>query len=219
MSVREGISIASKGGDFGQIGDEEITSTGKGRAYGFEVLYKIMEWKNLNITSTYTYFRSEFTDIAGEYRPSSWDTRHLFNLIGSYKFAKSWNVAGRWRFVGGAPYSPIDEVKSSLKAAWDITNQPYLDYSRFNESRLSNSHQLDIRIDKEFYFKKWVLNFYVDVQNVYNFKTQGRPIYTNTDITTGNPVTDPMDNSKYVLRTIDSFGGNLLPTIGLIFKI
>jgi len=219
MSVREGISIASKGGDFGQIGDEEITSTGKGRAYGFEVLYKIMEWKNLNITSTYTYFRSEFTDISGEYRPSSWDTRHLFNLIGSYKFAKSWNVAGRWRFVGGAPYSPIDEVKSSLKAAWDITNQPYLDYSRFNESRLSNSHQLDIRIDKEFYFKKWVLNFYVDVQNVYNFKTQGRPIYTNTDVTTGNPVTDPMDNSKYVLRTIDSFGGNLLPTIGLIFKL
>jgi len=219
MSVREGISIASKGGDFGQIGDEEITSTGKGRAYGFEVLYKIMEWKNLNITSTYTYFRSEFTDIAGEYRPSSWDTRHLFNLIGSYKFAKSWNVAGRWRFVGGAPYSPIDEVKSRLKAAWDITNQPYLDYSRFNESRLSNSHQLDIRIDKEFYFKKWVLNFYVDVQNVYNFKTQGRPIYTNTDVTTGNPVTDPMDNSKYVLRTIDSFGGNLLPTIGLIFKL
>jgi len=219
MSVREGISIASKGGDFGQIGDEEITSTGKGRAYGFEVLYKIMEWKNLNITSTYTYFRSEFTNIAGEYRPSSWDTRHLFNLIGSYKFAKSWNVAGRWRFVGGAPYSPIDEVKSSLKAAWDITNQPYLDYSRFNESRLSNSHQLDIRIDKEFYFKKWVLNFYVDVQNVYNFKTQGRPIYTNTDVTTGNPVTDPMDNSKYVLRTIDSFGGNLLPTIGLIFKL
>lgn len=219
MSVREGISIASKGGDFGQIGDEEITSTGKGRAYGFEVLYKIMEWKNLNITSTYTFFRSEFTDKNGVYRPSSWDTRHLFNLIGSYKFAKSWNIAGRWRYVGGAPYSPIDEATSSLKSAWDITNQPYIDYSRFNELRLADSHQLDIRIDKEFYFKKWVLNLYADVQNVYNFKSASEPIYTNKDAVTGAPVTDPNDNSRYVLRTFESFGGNLLPTIGLIVKL
>jgi len=224
MSVRDGISIASKGGDFGQIGDEEITSIGKGRAYGVELLYKIMEWKNLNITSTYTYFRSEFTDIAGEYRPSSWDTRHLFNLIGSYKFAKSWNIAGRWRFVGGAPYTGIDSV-SYIRAAWEVTKQPYLDNENFNAQRLSNSHQLDIRIDKEFYFKKWVLNLYADVQNVYNFKTQGRPIYTNV-VPNGDPnnpsdiLPDPSgDPAKQGLRTLDSFGGNLLPTIGLIFKI
>jgi len=224
MSVRDGISIASKGGDFGQIGDEEITSTGKGRAYGVELLYKIMEWNNLNITSTYTYFRSEFTDINGEYKPSSWDTRHLFNLIGSYKFAKSWNVAGRWRFIGGAPYTGIDSL-SYVRAAWEVTKQPYLDNKNFNEQRLSSSHQLDIRIDKEFYFKKWVLNFYVDVQNVYNFKTQGRPIYTNV-VPNGDPnnsidiLPDPNgDPAKQGLRTLDSFGGNLLPTIGLIFKI
>jgi len=224
MSVSDGISIASKGGDFGQIGDEEITSTGKGRAYGVEFLYKIMEWNNLNITSTYTYFRSEFTDIKGEYKPSSWDTRHLFNLIGSYKFAKSWNVAGRWRFVGGAPYTGIDSI-SYVRAAWQVTKQPYLDNANFNSQRLPNSHQLDIRIDKEFYFKKWVLNFYVDVQNVYNFKTQGRPIYTNV-VPNGDPnnpsdiLPDPNGNvEKQDLRTLDSFGGNLLPTIGLIFKI
>ncbi len=224
MSVREGISIASKGGDFGQIGDEEITSTGKGRAYGLEFLYKIMEWNNLNITSTYTYFRSEFTDINGKYRPSSWDTRHLFNLIGSYKFAKSWNIAGRWRFVGGAPYTGIDSI-SYVRAAWEVTKQPYLDNANFNSERLPNSHQLDIRIDKEFYFKKWVLNLYADVQNVYNFKTQGRPIYTNlepkvdpssTDVVIPDPNGDP---SRQGLRTLDSFGGNLLPTIGLIIKI
>lgn len=224
MSVRDGISIASKGGDFGQIGDEEVTSTGKGRAYGVEFLYKIMEWKNLNITSTYTYFRSEFTDKKGVYKPSSWDTRHLFNLIGSYKFAKSWNVATRWRFVGGAPYTGIDST-SYIREAWEVTKQPYLDNANFNSQRLSNSHQLDIRIDKEFYFKKWVLNVYADVQNVYNFKTQGRPIYTNLEpkANPGDPavvIPDPNgDPSKQGLRTLDSFGGNLLPTIGLIIKI
>ena len=217
MSVAEGVSIASKGGDFGQIGDEELTSTGKGRAYGFEMLFRIAEWKNLNVTSTYTYFRSEFTDKDGIYRPSSWDTRHLLNLITNYKFSKSWNVAARWRYVGGAPYSPIDKEKSTQRAAWDITNQPYLDYSRFNSERLQDAHQLDIRIDKEFYFKKWLLNVYADVQNVYNFQTASRPIYTNKN-TDGSVAIDPDDPSRYNLRQLESFGGTLLPTIGLIVK-
>jgi len=219
MSVREGISIASKGADYGQIGDEKIISTGKGRAYGIEFLTKIMEWNNLNLTSTYTFFRSEFTDKNGVYRPSSWDTKHLFNFIASYKFGANWNIATRWRFVGGAPYSPIDEALSTNRAAWNITNQPYLDYNNFNSKRLANNHQLDLRIDKEFFFKKWALNLYTDVQNVYNFKSQSVPIYTNRD-TDGNLIPDPNgDPTKQGLRIIEAFGGTILPTIGLIVKI
>lgn len=219
LSVREGISIASQGADYGQIGDEEIVSTGKGRAYGFEVLFKIMEWNNLNLTSTYTYFRSEFTDKNGIYRPSSWDTKHLLNLIASYKFRNSWNIATRWRFVGGAPYSPIDEALSTNRGAWNITNQPYLDYNNFNANRLSSNHQLDIRIDKEFFFKKWALNLYADVQNAYNFQSEKAPIYTNKDVN-GVILADPNgDASKQGLRIIETYSGTVLPTIGLIIKI
>jgi len=218
LSVADGLSIASKGTNFGQVGDEQIVSTGKGRSYGVEVLYKIMEMKKMNLTATYTFFRSEFTDSLGVYRRSSWDTRHLFNFIASYKLPKNWNIALRWRFVGGAPYTPIDSI-SYIRSAWNVTHQPYLDYSKFNSLSLPVSHQLDIRIDKEFYFKKWVLNLYTDIQNVYNFKTQGVPIYTNLD-TNGNIIPDPNSNpAKQGLRTIDSFGGTILPTIGLIFKI
>jgi hypothetical protein len=227
LSVADGLSIASKGTNFGEVGDEQIVSTGKGRAYGVEVLYRIMEMKRMNLTATYTYFRSEFTNSAGVYLPSSWDTKHLFNLIGSYKLRNDWNIAIRWRFVGGAPYTPIEAV-SANKAVWDINKQPLLDYSKFNSLRLPNTHQLDMRIDKEFYFKKWVLNLYTDIQNVYNFKTQGAPIYTNLDTnsttdTNGNrnylPKTDPANPSNYVLRTIDNFAGTILPTIGIIIKI
>jgi len=220
MSIDDGISTASKGTNFGQIGDELIESTGKGRAYGVEVLTKIMEMSNLNLTATYTFFRSEFTDINNIYRPSSWDTKHLFNLIASYKLPKNWNIATRWRFIGGAPYTPIDMDKSSLKGAWDITNQPYLDYSRFNSNRLKNTHQLDIRIDKEFYFKKLLLNLYTDIQNAYIFKTQSIPIYTNKDIVTGLPVEKAGDPARYQLRELeDNFGGTILPTIGIIIKM
>lgn len=218
LSVAEGISIASKGADYGEVGDEEIISIGKGRAYGVEFLYKIMDWNNMNITSTYTFFRSEFTDKNNVYLPSSWDSRHMFNLIGNYKFKKSWNVAMRWRFIGGAPYTPINEELSKDRDAWSITNRPYLDYDNFNSLRLANSHSLDVRVDKEFYFDKWVLNLYTDIQNAYNFKSQRPPIYVNKDIN-GEVLEDPNgDPTKQDLRVLESSLGNILPTVGIIIK-
>jgi hypothetical protein len=219
FSVVDGLSIASKGADYGQVGDEEIVSTGKGRAYGVELLLKVMEWKNLNITSTYTFFRSEFTDKNEKFVSSSWDTRHLLNLIASYKLPKNWNIAARWRYLGGAPYSPIDMNVSEQKAAWDLKNQPYIDFNNFNSLRLKDSHQLDVRIDKEFYFKKWVLNLYTDIQNAYIFKSENAPVYTNKDAD-GNIVTKAGDPTRYELRKLDdNFGGTILPTIGLIIKL
>lgn len=218
FSIEDGISIASKGTEYGQVGDEEITSTGKGRAYGVEVLYKIVNWNNLNLTTTYTFFRSEFTDKDNVYRPSSWDTRHMVNLIGSYKLNKGWNVSARWRFSGGAPYSPIDEELSTNREAWNITNQYYLDYDKFNTLRLTSNHRLDLRIDKEVYFKKWVLNFYADIQNAYNYQSQSVPIYTNKDVE-GNVLKDPGgDPTKQGLRILDSTSGTVLPAIGVIVK-
>ena len=218
FSVLEGVSIASKGADYGQVGDEEIISIGKGRAYGVEFLFKIVELKNLNLTSTYTYFRSEFTDKNNIYRPSSWDTRHMLNLISSYKFKKSWNIAMRWRFIGGAPYSPIDVEKSTIREAWNIRNQPYLDYDNFNTLRLTSTHALDLRVDKEFYFKKWILNLYADVQNAYNFQSESEPIYTNKDVN-GDVLKDPGgDPTKQGLRILDNTSGSILPTVGIIVK-
>lgn len=215
MSVAEGISLASKGTDYGQVGDEAILSNGKGRAYGVELLMKVMELKGVNMTATYTWFRSEFTDATGIFRPSSWDTRHLLNLLGSVKFGKNWNLAARWRWVGGAPYTPINELLSSQKNVWDISNRPILDYSRYNDLRLKGSNILDLRLDKEFYFKKWMLGVYVDVQNVAAFKSESAPIYTNLD-TNGTPLVDSNDPTSYDLRTISNLGGTVLPTLGLM---
>ena len=218
ISVLEGISLASKGTEYGQVGDEEIVSTGKGRAYGFELFGKLIDWHKLNITTTYTFFRSEFTDKNGVYRPSSWDTKHLLNLMGSYKLPKNWNVSARWRFVGGAPYSPIDMDLSTNKVAWNVTNQAYIDYDNFNSLRLPNAHQLDMRIDKEFYYKKWMLNLYADVQNVYNFKSRNAPIYTNKD-ENGAVMDDPIDpENRQQIRVIDAYSGTILPTVGIIVK-
>lgn len=218
VSLRDGISLAGKGNEYGQVGDEAVRSSGKGRSYGFELFGKITRWKQANITFTYTFFRSEFTGEKGIYLPSSWDTRHILNLMGGYSFGKSLSLSARWRFVGGAPYSPVDMQLSTDKAAWNITNRAYPDYENYNSLRLPAAHQLDMRIDKEFYLKKWMLNLYADVQNLYNFKSKNAPIYTNKD-TGGNLMDDPKDpQNKQIIRPIDGYSGTLLPTVGIIVK-
>lgn len=219
LSVTDGMSIAGKGTEYGQIGDEEIVSTGKGRAYGMEFSGKLINWKNINTTLTYTVFKSEFTDVNDVYRPSNWDTRHMLNLISSYRLPRNWNVSMRWRFVGGAPYSPVDMVLSTSKAAWSVTNQAYIDYANYNTLRLDDSHQLDLRVDKEFYYKKWMLNMYMDIQNAYNFQSQNPPIYTNRN-PGGQVMDDPANpQERQLLREIETYSGTVLPTIGIIIKI
>lgn len=217
LSVTDGMSIAGKGTDYGQVGDEEIVSTGKGRAYGVEFSGKLVDYKGLNSTITYTLFKSEFTGADGIYRPSNWDTRHMVNLLGRYNLPKNWNISMRWRFVGGAPYSPIDVDLSTNKDAWSVNNRPYIDYANYNTLRLKDSHQLDLRIDKEYYFKKMMLNFYLDVQNAYNFQSENPPIYTNKDAS-GMIMNDPSDPEKQLLRQLDSFSGTVLPAIGVMIK-
>ncbi|MGB1647437.1 MAG: TonB-dependent receptor domain-containing protein, partial [Crocinitomicaceae bacterium] len=40
FSIKDSISLANVGSDFGVVGNEEITSTSEGRAYGLEFLYQ-----------------------------------------------------------------------------------------------------------------------------------------------------------------------------------
>ena len=42
-----------------------------------------------------------------------------------------------------------------------------------NTQRLPAFHQRDVRVDKSFFFRKWSLIFYADIQNIYNYKALG----------------------------------------------
>lgn len=222
FSVRDSINLASKGADYGTFGDEEITSTAKGRAFGFELFFQDKSLAGFNILLSFTYVRSEFTDKQGEYVPSSWDNRHILNLTVLRTFLKTWDAGFRWRLTGGQPFTPIDLELSSYRPAWDARGREYPDYDRFNESRLRNFSQLDIRVEKSFYFDKWSLAVYVDIQNAYNFKAETAPQYTNLD-ENGNPVIldpdNPYDQQHYLLRKISNENGTIVPTIGIMVEI
>ena len=127
VSVTDSISLANKGGDFGIFGNEEVTSNGKGRAYGFEVYLRDKIMDQIDVIFSYTFVRSEFKDNKDIFIPSAWDNRHLINLTLGHEFKHNWNVGAKWRFVGGSPYTPWDLNRSSLKDAWDARQQGYLD--------------------------------------------------------------------------------------------
>lgn len=219
ISKFDGISLASKSAMFGTVGDEEVISIGKGRSYGVEFLVKLAKSNNYSLYSTFTYYVSKFTDINDNYISSSWDNRYILNINASKAFKKNWNISARWRLIGGSPYTPIDMTTSSQRQAWDIMNRAYLDYSKYNTLRLDNYHQLDIRIDKEFFWRKLSLTLYIDVQNVYNYKMESSPIYTNIG-TNGQPdIIDPSlpeAQQTYRIREISSRSGTVLLTLGII---
>ncbi len=218
ISLNDGISLASRMISYGQIGDEAVTSIGKGKTYGIELVSKLKNWHGLNMSIIYTGFSSRFSDINGRMLASSWDTKKQFSINLMYQVGRGWYVASRWRYLGGAPYTPIDMELSKDKAIWGIRNQAYLDYQRYNSERLPASHQLDIRVDKEFYFKGLMLNIYLDIQNVYGAKSRSIPIYTNLN-PKGKVIEDPQNNEKQGIRKLENSFGNVLPTLGIVVKL
>lgn len=225
VSLNDSVSISSKSADYGTFGDEPLVSTGKNRAFGVEFLYRSKKLLGFNTLFSFTLVRSETSALNSDLTPSdrwiptSWDNRYLITTTATRYFGKGWSFGFKWRFVGGPPYTPYDLNTSFLVNVWDVQRQPLLDYSLFNSKRLTSFHQLDIRIDKIYFFNKWMLNFYIDIQNVYNFKGDRPPLYTVITDAYGDPVVNPNDTDRYLFKTIKgSGGGTILPTVGFIME-
>ncbi|MBI9065795.1 MAG: TonB-dependent receptor [Salinivirgaceae bacterium] len=223
FSVNDGVAISSKGSDFGTFGDEEVTPTGVGRSYGIELYMRHTSLFKFNTILSYTWVTSEFEDATGSYIPTAWDNKHLFNLTATRSFKNNWDFGFKYRFAAGAPYTPDDLVKSSYISAWDAQQRAYLDYSQFNSVRLNNFTQLDVRVDKSFYFDNWSFMVYLDIQNILGSKIDTPDILTvDTDVNgvkvIDNPG-DPIADQRYKMRFIETNGqGTVLPTIGIMFE-
>ena len=216
FNLRDSISLANQGADFGVVGNLPIDSRGKGRAYGAELLIQQKLYKGFYGILAYTFVVSEFTDKSGKYVPSSWDNRHLLTLTAGYKIKGNWEFGARWRFVAGQPVTPIDTAVSVIIPIFDVTGAGISDVSLLNTGRSSSFHQLDIRIDKTFFLKKWSINVYLDIQNVYNFKFKGRDYLTIERDASGNGVENPNQPGSYIPKFLPNRYGTVIPTLGVI---
>ena len=217
--IREGISLANLGADFGVIGNDPINSTSEGRSYGLELLVQRKFTKGFYGILAYTLVRSEFTDQNGNFAPSAWDNQHILSFTGGYKFGKNWEFGTRVLFSGGTPFTPFDLNATLTPANWNITGMGIPDYSRLNTERNGAFYQVDVRLDKKWFFKKWSLNVFLDIQNVTNAQVR---FQDNIDVvrdTQGNPVIDPNNPNLYQANFLENISGNLLPSIGIIVEL
>ncbi len=222
VSVRDGVSLANQGGNFGSIGNEEVASSGEGRAYGLEFLFQQKLINKIFAVFSYTFVRSEFSGTDEKLISSAWDNGHLVSAILGRKFGKGWEMGLKYRFAAGAPYTPFDLLQSQRNYLG--TGTGVLDNSQLNSERLSNFSQFDFRIDKKINFKKITLDLYIDIQNAFVQSSPAFPRYTferkedNSDFKTtdGQPIKN--DGSNAIPVILDNSDPSVLPTIGFILE-
>ena len=214
VSVATGIPLTCIGADYGSIGEELLESSAQGLSYGAELLVKWLIPDKISLVGSATLYWSKYrSNPSAEYIPSSWDNRFIINLSAVYDLPKYWSIGAKVSAIGGAPYTPYDEDASAYKTMWDATGRGVYDFSRYNQARLDPYYQIDLRVDKDFYFRKWTLGLYIDLQNVTFSKIRQPDAY----LSTGN-VLNPdalMPEQKYELEVLELYSGTIVPAIGV----
>jgi hypothetical protein len=144
--------------NFSSFGLEPLTSGGSGISRGVELSLqkKLSDIRCYGILSL-TYSKTDFTALDNITRNGAYDQRWIFNLTGGYKFDESWEAGFKFRYASGRPYTPYTNTGSQL-------------VSDYLSNYFKALHSLDIRIDKRWFYEKFTLITYIDVQNIYNNK-------------------------------------------------
>lgn len=222
VSVRDGISLANLGSDFNVLGNEAVITNGKGRAYGFEVFAQKKLTKRFFGILSYTFYRSKYSGTNNILIPSSWDNKHLLSITWGYKFSRNWELGLKFRYQGGAPYTPYDEASS--KANYLSQGQGIFDFAKLNSLRSGSFNSSDVRIDKKWNFRKTTIDLFLDVTNWYAARNPAVSSYTfkrtadNSQFLTtdGQPIKANGSNGiPVLLKNDDTF---VTPSIGFIIE-
>jgi hypothetical protein len=216
--INQNVSLANVGSNFGVIGNEPVNSTSKGRSYGLEFMAQQKLWRGIYGILSYTLMKSEFQKD-NKYIPSAWDYRHIAVLTVGKRLKHNWEIGTKIRYASGAPYTPTNITITSLKNVWDAFGQGVPDPAQTNTKRAGNFFQIDTRIDKKWYFKKWNFNIYIDVQNITNRSLKQPPvIYAERDAN-NKILTDPTDPTRYLLKEANlKQAFNIEPRFGFIIE-
>ena len=221
--LRDQVTLANLGGDFGVIGNEAAVSRSDGQTYGLEFLFQQRLYKGFYGIAAYTLGWSEFEDKNENFVASSWDARHIVNMTLGKRFGKDWEIGVNWRFQTGLPFTPYADA-SSLVSNWIVNGRGLLNYNLLNTERTAASSTIDMRIDKKWFFKKWSLNLYLDVENITGNAVGrdelilDRPLDEN-NMPIGDPIIEnpdaPFAEQRYKTKLINTGQGTVLPSIGI----
>jgi outer membrane receptor for ferrienterochelin and colicin len=158
IMANTGAGFSGSDENFSSFGLDPLNSNGTGLARGIElsIQKKLTDVPYYGILSL-TYSETNFTALDNVERIGSYDQTWIFNISGGYKFSDEWEASLKFRYSTGKPYTPYNA--NGTQNVDDI-----------NTLRLPVNNSLDLRVDKRWFFSKWTLITYVDIQNVYNRK-------------------------------------------------
>jgi TonB family protein len=134
----------------GQEFIDRLTKPQTGRAYGLEFLLRRRSKTGLFGWVSYTLSRSErFREVMPGMPTAGWvkydfDRTHILNLVAGMPLRRNWDLGVRVQYQSGRPVT----ITTGYNAA---TGDGYW--------------RFDLRVDKRAVYRRWLLDFYVDVTN------------------------------------------------------
>jgi hypothetical protein len=172
-----------------------LVSGGIGRASGIELYAERKGNGRWYGQANLAFSRARHAGLDGLLRPGSFDYPVVFNATGGYRVNSRWELGTRVSYLSGRPYTPLDEVASTLQ------RRGVYDLSRVNAVRAPFYFRVDLRIDRTFTVAGNPLLVFAGAQNITNRK--------NFSQQTWNRATNSVDSS-------DQLG--IFPLIGLEWR-
>jgi len=161
--VNSGVGWGGSEEGFASFGLDPLVSAGSGWSRGAELtVQKRFSQSPYYGIAALSYNEARFTALDGIERPSSFDQRWIINLGGGLVINKNWEFALKFRYATGVPFTPFN-------------NDGTQNEEQYHSERTGANHSLDLRIDRRWYFDRWTLITYLDIQNVYNFESNEAP--------------------------------------------
>lgn len=186
---------------YSELSDEQYnnlpryTNDANGKAWGAEFFV------NKNLSDQWygwlsaAYSRTERKDqLTGDSFRYNYDQPVIINAVANYQYNRDWQIGFKWRYQSGQLITPLEG------AVQDEDNPALYNpiYGDLNSERLPAYHKLDVRADRTFVFKRWEMDFYAEILNLYGRSNVVDYEYEGADYSNREDVTD--------LPTIVSFG-------------
>lgn len=158
--------------------DKNYDNEGRGHAKGIEFFLQKKAGKKLDGWISYSLSESRRTKgVSTESEreqfkedtlyPTDQDITHALSVVANYRFSKKWQLALKFRYTSGPPYTPIIGVKSDIFG--DETIYKPIKGAYMSE-KMPDYQRLDLTLSRQFNFKKWDLSTYLQLINFYNHK-------------------------------------------------
>ncbi|MDP2313543.1 MAG: hypothetical protein Q8P41_11605 [Pseudomonadota bacterium] len=146
----------------GPFDEAGYANEGTGRICGGELLVRLDADKTLGLLSA-TFSNSVRVDRDGTEELFTNDQPFVINALASQELPRRWRVGIRGRVSAGDPYTPV------VNRVYDMGSRVFIPvYGERDSARLDPTYSIDVRVDKEWKFKKWAFTTYLDLQNATN---------------------------------------------------